>query len=261
MPAEGQPHARTWMAFGAGDVIWTAALLPQARNDLAGVATTISRFEPVSMLVRPDEVNVARELLGPANVELISSSIDDLWIRDTGPAFVKGEPGLAGVNFNFNGWGGKQVHDRDAKVSGFVTGQAGAPSVCTDLVLEGGALEVDGEGTVVITESCVLNANRNPGKSKGDVEAELDRLLGVRKIIWLPWITGRDITDGHTDGYARFTRPGTVVAGLDTDPQSLDHEVTVRHLEILRSATAAQNRPLGGGGARRAGHGAGQGSW
>ncbi|MFE0023342.1 agmatine/peptidylarginine deiminase [Amycolatopsis sp. NPDC059021] len=245
MPEEGQPHARTWMAFGAGEAIWTAALLPQVRKDLAGVATTIARFEPVSMLVRPDEADLARELIGSANVELIPAPIDDLWIRDTGPAFVKGESGLAGVDFNFNGWGAKQAHDRDAKVAEFVTGRAGVTSLRTDLHLEGGALEVDGDGTAIITESCVLNPNRNLGKSKADVEAELGRLLGIRKIIWLPGVISKDdITDGHTDFYARFARPGVVVAGLDTDPKSPDHDVTKRHLEILRSATDAQNRPL-----------------
>lgn len=114
----------------------------------------------------------------------------------------------------------------------------------TDLVLEGGGIEVDGEGTAIITESCVLNENRNPGKSKKDVEAKLADLLGLKKIIWLPGIAGRDITDGHTDFYARFARPGIVVAGLDTDPQSYDHEVTERHLAILKAATDASGRPL-----------------
>jgi len=116
--------------------------------------------------------------------------------------------------------------------------------VRTDLVLEGGALEVDGEGTAIITESCVLNDNRNPGWSRSDVEQELAHLLGIRKVIWLPGIAGRDITDGHTDFYARFAGPGVVVAGLDNDPESFDHDVTRRHLEILRGATDAAGRPL-----------------
>ena len=114
----------------------------------------------------------------------------------------------------------------------------------TDLILEGGGIEVDGEGTAIITESCVLNNNRNPGWSKSDVEAELGPLLGLDKIIWLPGIAGKDITDGHTDFYARFARPGVVVAGLDTDPESFDHDVTARHLEILQNATDAQGRKL-----------------
>lgn len=239
MPEEGEPHARTWMAFAASERIWVRDLTA-VRRDLATIATTIARFEPVSMLVRAADLEQARSLMG-SGVELVTAELDDLWMRDTGPVFVRGG---AAVDFNFNGWGGKQEHRRDAKVSGFVAGRAGAERVRTDLVLEGGALEVDGAGTAIITESCVLNSNRNRGWQKHDVEDELARLLGVRKVIWLPGIAGEDITDGHTDFYARFAGPGVVVAGLDNDPESFDHDVTRRHLEILREATDAEGRPL-----------------
>ncbi|SDJ20294.1 agmatine deiminase [Lentzea albidocapillata subsp. violacea] len=238
MPEEGRPHRRTWMAFAAGERIWGRDLLPRVRRDQAMIATTIARFEPVSMLVRAEDVERARSLM--PGVELVVAELDDLWMRDTGPVFVRG----GAVDFNFNGWGGKQEHRRDAKVAGFVAGRAGAGRIRTDLVLEGGALEVDGEGTAIITESCVLNANRNRGWRKSDVEQELAYLLGIRKVIWLPGIAGRDITDGHTDFYARFAGPGVVVAGLDNDPGSFDYDVTRRHLEILRSATDAAGRPL-----------------
>ncbi len=232
------------MAFGASKRIWGARLLPQVRRDLALIAATIARFEPVSMLVRPQEMDLARGLIGAANIELITAPIDDLWMRDTGPVFVKGDKGWGGVDFNFNGWGGKQQHSRDTGVAEFVAGRAGVQTVHTDLVLEGGGIEVDGQGSAIITESCVLNGNRNPDRAKPDVEAELGRLLGIKKIIWLPGIVGRDITDGHTDFYARFVGPGVVIAGLDTDPQSFDYEVTRRHLDILHTATDAHGRPL-----------------
>ncbi|GAB2518153.1 agmatine deiminase family protein [Nocardia heshunensis] len=244
MPDEGTPHKRTWMAFGASEAIWGKQLLPQVRKDLANVAATISRFEPVSMLVRQDELDMARNLLGGANVELIAADLDDLWIRDTGPVFVKGNGTKAGVDFNFNGWGNKQQHRRDSKVATFVDGRAGVETVHTDLVLEGGGIEVDGEGTAIITESCVLNNNRNKGWKKSDVEAELGHLLGIKKVIWLPGIAGQDITDGHTDFYARFAGPGIVVAGLDNNEESFDYDVTRRHLDILHGATDAQGRPL-----------------
>ncbi|UGT44034.1 agmatine deiminase family protein [Nocardia yamanashiensis] len=244
MPEEGDRHTRTWMAFAASEQVWGSELLPVVRRDLATIARTIARFEPVSMLVRADEMDLARGLLGDAAVELIAAPLDDLWMRDTGPVFVKGGGALAGVDFNFNGWGGKQEHARDAKVAEFVTQQAGVETLHTDLVLEGGGIEVDGQGTAIITESCVLNKNRNPGWSKADVEAELRYLLGLQKIIWLPGIAGKDITDGHTDFYARFARPGVVVAGLDTDPDSYDHDVTQRHLEILKTATDVHGNPL-----------------
>lgn len=243
MPDEGAPHARTWMAFGASEAIWGAALLPEVRRNLATIAQTIARFEPVSMLVRPDEMALARDLVGPT-VELIEAPLDDLWMRDTGPVFVLGDGTMAGIDFNFNGWGEKQDFDHDADVASFVATRAGVETLHTDLVLEGGAIEVDGDGTAIVTESCVLNANRNPGWSKADVEAELAYLLGLEKIIWLPGIAGMDITDGHTDFYARFARPGVVVAGFDPDPESFDHDVTARHLEILEQATDAKGRPL-----------------
>lgn len=111
-------------------------------------------------------------------------------------------------------------------------------------MLEGGGIEVDGQGSAIITESCVLNQNRNPGMSKAECEALLMPLLGLRKIIWLPGIRGKDITDGHTDFYARFARPGVVVAGYDPDPASFDHAVTQKHLEILRTSTDADGRQL-----------------
>lgn len=244
MPDEAHPHQRTWMAFAADERIWGAHLVPQVQRNLATIATTIARYEPVAMLVRPADQALAQSLIGTANVELIPTDLDDLWMRDTGPVFVRSANTRAGVDFNFNGWGDKQQHRADAKVAQFVTARAGVQTRHTDLVLEGGALEVDGEGTAIITESCVLNSNRNPGWSKRDVEEELDYLLGIEKVIWLPGIAGHDITDGHTDFYARFTGPGVVVAGLDNDPDSFDHDVTRRHLDILRAATDARGRPL-----------------
>ncbi|MGW6375236.1 agmatine deiminase family protein [Rhodococcus sp. NPDC055112] len=244
MPDEGDRHERTWMAFGASEEVWGRHLLSQARHDLARIARTIAQFEPVSMLVRPHEIDLARHLIGGADVELIEAQLDDLWMRDTGPVFVKGEGTRAGVDFNFNGWGGKQKCRRDRGVADLVTRHAGVESLPTDLVLEGGGIEVDGQGTAIITESCVLNNNRNRGWKKKDVEEELEYLLGLEKIIWLPGIAGFDITDGHTDFYARFARPGVVVAGLDTDPNSFDHEITHTHLEILRSETDARGRAL-----------------
>jgi agmatine deiminase len=114
----------------------------------------------------------------------------------------------------------------------------------SNLVLEGGGVEVDGHGSALVTASCVLNANRNPGVSKAQAEAALQKALGLQKILWLPGIAGQDITDGHTDFYARFVRPGVVVAALDNDPQSFDHAVTRTHLDILRRSTDAQGKPL-----------------
>lgn len=244
MPDESEPHNRTWMAFGAREEIWGAHLLPEVQRNLATIALTIAEYEPVSMLVRPAEMALARALMGDA-VELIPAELDDLWMRDMGPVFVVDAKGhKAAIDFNFNGWGNKQPHQQDAKVAALVAQRFNLPILSTSLVLEGGGIEVDGQGSAIITESCVLNDNRNPGVSKADCEAVLKSLLGLEKIIWLPGIRGRDITDGHTDFYARFASPGVVLAAYDPDPDSFDHAVTQQHLDILRSTSDAQGRAL-----------------
>ena len=244
MPDEGAPHLRTWMAFGASARIWGRSLLPAVQQNLADIALTIAEYEPVSMLVRKSDLSRARQLMG-SDVELIVCPLDDLWMRDTGPVFIVTENGdKSAIDFNFNGWGNKQAHSFDAKVASFTAKRAGVKSLQSQLVLEGGGIEVDGEGTAIITESCVLNDNRNPSISRQQCEMELKRLLGIQKIIWLPGIKGKDITDGHTDFYARFAHPGVVVAAYEPDTWSFDHEVTKRHLEILSSATDAQGRKL-----------------
>ncbi len=244
MPDEAEPHKRTWMAFGASRKIWGSKYLPEVQRNLALLAQTIAKYEPVSMLVRQSDYRLAKRLVG-TSVELIVSPLDDLWIRDTGPVFVVTEQGKkAAINLNFNGWGEKQAFAQDAKVAEFVARRAGVEVIHTELVLEGGGIEVDGHGNAIISESCVLNVNRNPGVTKYQFEEQISALLGLEKIIWLPGIKGKDITDGHTDFYARFARPSVVLAGYDPDPESYDHKVTKKHLQILRATKNAQGQPL-----------------
>lgn len=196
------------------------------------------------MLVKQSDLALAQSKLDP-RVHLVIAELDDLWLRDTSAVFVHNAQGeRAAVNFNFNGWGLKQTFANDKKVAEKVCQSAGVRMLTTKLCLEGGGIEVDGRGTAIITESCVLNPNRNPGLTKAACETELRQLLGIRKVIWLPGIIGKDITDAHTDFYARFTSPGVVVAHLDTDTASYDHAVTKRHLEILKQATDADGRAL-----------------
>jgi agmatine deiminase len=243
MPDENARHRRTWMAFGAQREIWGDKLLPGVQQALGRIARIVARYEPVIMLARPGEMALARRMAG-ARVRLLPALLDDLWIRDTGPVFVRTAGAVAAVDFNFNGWGRKQAHGHDAKVAALVAKAAGVPRVSSRLVLEGGGIEVDGQGTAIVTESCVLNPNRNPGVHKAACEVELKRVLGVVKVIWLPGIAGRDITDGHTDFYARFTQPGRVLAALEPDPDQYDHKLMQEHLRILRASTDAEGRPL-----------------
>jgi len=250
MPEESEPHTRTWMSFVASDAIWEDRQIPEVQKNLADIAKTIAKYEPVYLLVRPQDYKRAEKLLGGLDahnhqIRLIETQLNDLWMRDTGPSFVINEDGKkSAVNFNFNGWGEDQAFEHDAKVADFVAKLSGAKSIRSNLILEGGCFEIDGQGTAIMTESCILNDNRNPGKSKVEVEAELKRLLGLEKIIWLKGIKGKDITDGHTDFYARFAKPGVVVVSRDMDKSSYDYKITRDNIEILKQATDALDNSL-----------------
>ena len=244
MPDEGDRHRWAFVAFGAQPAIW-ADFTADVQAAIGLIARTIARYEPVTVLCRERERQLAEQLCGTRNTRFIHAELDDIWMRDIGANFVIDEEGTLGaVDFNFNGWGDKQQHQHDARVAARVAADANARHIRSELVGEGGGIEVDGHGTGIMTESSWVNANRNPDWSKAEVEEELKERLGLRKIIWLPGIKGRDITDAHVDFYARFVRPGVVIANLDTDPESYDAKVTRRHLEILQNATDADGRAL-----------------
>ncbi|KXG79539.1 MULTISPECIES: agmatine deiminase family protein [Pseudomonas] len=244
MPDEGEKHQRAYIAFGAQDAIWED-FTEDVQAALGRIARAIAAFQPVTVFCRASERDIAEEECGSHNITYVETELDDIWMRDIGANFVVDDDGVLGaVDFNFNGWGGKQQHRYDAKLAARVARLAGAQYQQSELVGEGGGIEVDGHGTGIMTESSWINSNRNPGWSKAQVEAELKERLGLRKIIWLPGIKGKDITDAHVDFYARFAAPGVVVANLDNDPDSYDHKVTLEHLEILRNATDADGRKL-----------------
>lgn len=246
MPEEGNPHEYTWMSFGASQKIWGRKLIGEVRKNVAAVAQTIAQFEPVVMCVRPNELELAKSHFDNlANIDFLECPLDDLWIRDFGAVYVLSESGeKAAVDFNFNGWGEKQEYESDARVAAMMAKKSDVRLVGTELCLEGGGVEVDGEGTAIIAESCVINENRNPGWTKENCEEELLATLGIEKTIWLPGVRGADITDGHTDFYARFTSPGVVVAHLDTDESSPQNELTLHQAEILENATDARGNKL-----------------
>ena len=244
MPDEGDKHERAYMAFGAQDAIWED-FTEDVQEALGRIARAIARYEPLTIYCRSGERSLAEEICGTSNITYQIANLDDIWMRDISANFVIDDKnGLGAVDFNFSGWGNKQQHSKDAKIAKRVAADAQATYQRSELVGEGGGIEVDGHGTAIMTESCWVNENRNPGWSKADVEAELKARLGLRKIIWLPGIKGKDITDAHVDFYARFVTPGVVIANLDTDPRSYDNKVTLAHLEILKKATDADGRPL-----------------
>lgn len=244
MPDEHLPQERVFLAYAASRSVWKD-FAEDVNSTVALLARTIARYQPVTVLCREDQEDDAREECGSGNIDYLPMPVDDIWIRDYGGCFVRNADGDLGlVDFNFNGWGGKQKHSRDAQVASALSHELKVDYMRSLVTGEGGGIEVDGHGTAIMTESCWLNPNRNPGMSRAQIEAELKARLGLRKIIWLPGIRDEDITDAHVDFYARFVRPGVVIANLDNDPESYDYDVTRKHLQILKSATDADGKRL-----------------
>ncbi len=243
MPAEWTPHAATWMAFPHNRMLWESewgVSLADVQQDFAAVANAIARFEPVKLVVDPAALDRAGELCA-GNVELIELAIDDSWCRDSGPSFVcHPQLGLAGVSWRFNAWGGKSAYAQDASLARRILDGLGLECFGVPLANEGGAIHVDGEGTLITTESVLLNANRNPGLSKAEIEALFARLLGVTRTIWLPGdpdrVTG-DMTDGHVDGVCAFARPGALLLDATRD-------TTSAYAEVVRENRRALERHL-----------------
>jgi len=253
MPAEWERHARTWMAFPPPNATFGelgGPDLERARVAWSRVANTVAAHEPVRMLVRPEDAAAARELLDP-RVQLDLVGLDDAWLRDSGPTFVRsGSGAVRAVDWTFNGWGAQSwaAWDQDALVARHVASLAGVPVASSSLVTEGGGLHVDGEGTVLLTDTVQLDPHRNPGWTREQVEAEVHARLGTSKAIWLPRGLTADYgeygTRGHVDIVAAFTAPGHVLVHTQTDPGHPDHEVSAEVLELLRAATDARGRRL-----------------
>lgn len=244
MPAESGPHTRTFMAWPALEEVW-GDQLPGVRQDSATPAQTIAGFEPVVLLARPDQADQARQACG-SSVEVLELMVDDLWARDTGPTFVAGPQGTAGVDFDFNGWGDKQTHADDSQAARNLLAHYGITRLQASVTGEGGGIEVDGEGTLMATESSWVNDNRNPGMSRDRIEASFKDLLGVEKVIWFKGVAGQDITDCHVDALARFAEPGTVVLhrpAADTPPDVWT-TASEQAVQVLASATDARGRAL-----------------
>ncbi|WP_104181933.1 agmatine/peptidylarginine deiminase [Arthrobacter sp. B0490] len=253
MPAEWEPHERTWMAFPpANDTFGPArsTTLRRARNAWARVALIIARYEPVTVLADPADTETARALLGGA-VAVESAPLDDAWLRDSGPTFVHGPDGaVAGVDWVFNGWGAQHwaAWARDRHVGRTVADLAGVPVLGSGLVNEGGGFHVDGRGTVLLTETVQLDPGRNPGATRESVESEIHARLGTRHAVWLPRGLTRDYgefgTRGHVDIVAAFTPAGSLLVHRQDDAGHPDHEVTREIRAVLESSTDAGGRPL-----------------
>ena len=244
MPAEWARHERCWMAWPCSEHWNEGPGIEAIRDVYADVALAIRRFEPVSMVANPADVEGAKTHLGPA-IDVIPLAFNNEWFRDNGPSFVSDSTGnLAATCWRFNAWGGKDDNwDEDTRVAGQLCDHLGIPAFQSELTMEGGGLHVDGEGTVLTTETVVLNDNRNPGLSKADAEDLLCHGLGARKVIWLPGGT-MTFTDGHVDGLACFVRPGVALALMPADPAHPKYEIYQENLRALELATDARGRRL-----------------
>ncbi len=253
MPAEWAPHERTWMAFPTPNDTFGPAgskSLDRARRAWTAVARTIARYEPVTVLAQPADAGIAREALG-ARIRVVETPLDDAWARDSGPTFVHGPQGaVVAVDWVFNGWGAQPwaSWDNDRLVGRFVAGQAGVPVRSSSLVNEGGGFHVDGEGTVLLTETVQLDPGRNPGATRHSVEAELHACLGTTTAIWLPRGLTRDYdefgTRGHVDIVAAFAGAGTVLVHRQDDPAHPDYAVSREIRAALADAVDAKGRRL-----------------
>ncbi|GAA1959994.1 agmatine deiminase family protein [Catenulispora subtropica] len=245
MPAEWAEHEGTLMAWPTRPDLW-GAVLEDAKGEYAEVAKAIARFEPVLMVAPPGAGAEARIRCGET-VEVVEMPIDDSWLRDSGPIFLTDDTGgRVGVDFRFNAWGGKHSPwDADDRVSALLLDHLNVERVVSPMILEGGAITVDGEGTLITTEQCLLHPNRNPDWTKQQIEAELKARLGVTTVIWLPFGGAEDYeTDGHVDGCCAFVGPAKVIVQLPDDPAHPDYERCRANLAVLESAVDARGRRL-----------------
>jgi agmatine deiminase len=248
MPAEFERHGGCWMLWPERTDNWREGAKP-AQAAFAAVAAAIAGGEPVTVGVSARQFQNARARL-PAAVRIVEITSNDAWVRDTGPTLLVDARGRRrGVDWMFNAWGGLQgglyfPWDRDEEVAQKILEIEGVERYRAPFILEGGAVHVDGRGTCLTTEECLLNRNRNPQLSRGEIEALLCRYLGVRKIIWLGQGVYRDETDGHVDELACFTSPGVVALTWTEDRADPQYEISRDAYERLRRARDARGREL-----------------
>ena len=246
MPAEWAPHRQTWMLWPERPDNWRLGGKP-AQKAFTAVASAIAGFEPVTMGVNPAQYANARQML-PPQVRVVKLPSNDAWMRDCGPTFVINEMGeVRAVDWIFNAWGGLYnglycPWDLDDLVAGKVAELEQVNYYRAPLVLEGGSIHVDGEGTCLTTAECLLSPGRNPELTQAQIEAYLQEYLNVEKVLWLPRGVYHDETSGHIDNLACFLRPGVVALTWTDDRSDPQYERSAEVYEILMSAADAHGR-------------------
>jgi len=248
MPGEFEPHEGCWMLWPQRPDVWRLGAKP-AQEAFATVAAAIAEAEPVTMGVHAEQFEHARACL-PPSVRVVELSSDDAWMRDVGPTFVvDGRGTRRGVDWRFNAWGGLDgglyfPWDRDDQVARKVLEVERYDRYRAPFVLEGGAIHVDGEGTCLVTEECLLNRNRNPHLRRDEIERGLRHHLGVEKVVWLGRGVHVDETDGHVDNLCCFVRPGVVALTWTDDEHDPQHAISWDARRRLEAATDARGRSL-----------------
>ncbi len=246
MPAEWAPHIRTWMCWPVRAEAWGGPDgLLRAQLAFARVARAISAFEPVTMAARPQDALQAKLACG-GRCEIFDVPLDDSWARDMGPTFLTGPDGArAGVAWGFNAWGNKyHPYTNDAALAGRILARADVASYRAPMTCEGGAIHADGEGTLLTTEQCLLNPNRNANLTPQQIEERLALFTGARRIVWLGEGFSDDETDGHVDNIACFIAPGRVLVGVPSSKSHPDYEPVRNAIRRLRAARDANGRAL-----------------
>lgn len=249
VPAEWAPHRAMWLGFPSHADLWEDDLA-QAQDEVAALARALAGpgAERVRLMVCGEGAEAAaRSRLSDTTVEIVPGVFGDIWLRDTGPIFAQTAQGPAAVGFRFNGWGGKYELEGDDQVAGQIAAAAGVRLTRHDFVLEGGAVDHDGQGTVLTTRQCLLNPNRNPGWTQGSAEAALAASLGAKKVLWLGDGLRNDHTDGHVDNLARFVAPGVAACPIAYgrgDPNQRVYDETAELLASMTDATGARLRVM-----------------
>jgi len=248
MPAEFGPHHQSWMLWPERTDIWPHGGKP-AQTVFAEIASAIAQFEAVTVGVSSRQYQNARARL-PPSVRVVEVSYNGCWIRDTGPVFISNDRGhVRGVDWEFNAWGGLKEGlyfpwDLDNLIAQKILDLENIDRYAGPLIMEGGGINVDGEGTLLTTESCILNPNRNADIDISTAEQTFSDFLGVKKIIWLKRGLYLDETGGHIDNLCSFVRPGVVLLTWTTDSSDPQYEISQEAYELLASTTDAHGKPL-----------------
>jgi agmatine deiminase len=245
MPAEWSPHEATWMAWPHNEELWVGGHLEATRGEFAQFINTLAKYERVELLIANTECeeDAKRRLRG--NVRFHKIDYSDVWLRDSGPIFVKNPAGENLItDWEFNGWGNKFDSAPDNKIPCAVASVLGASFVSPGIVMEGGSLEVNEKGVMLSTKQCLLSKERNPTLSEGEIEQALRSYLGATKIIWLGDGLENDHTDGHIDTITRFANSKTIVTCVCEDMRDPNYLTMQANLEVLMSATDGDGNPF-----------------